>query len=184
MLWKPSQDFTRAGTGVDPSFSYIGTVVDNSDPQQLSRVRVRVQALHGSEASGVPDSKLPWARQISLPFIGTTALEGTSSGGGFFGVPAVGTQVELTFPQGDIYAPQYSGAPMHAQSKVAMQQAEDYPSNFGFTSSEEYTDDRSRINKIFLFLFNCREQSTTNLCLWSDLHEIRAINQFDFKASR
>ena len=53
---------------------FIGIVVDNNDPLQLDRVRVRIHGVHGVSTEDIDTVDLPWA-QVSIP-----VTEGGSSG--------------------------------------------------------------------------------------------------------
>tara|TARA_B100000519_G_C14168838_1_gene402876 strand:- start:58 stop:999 length:942 start_codon:yes stop_codon:yes gene_type:complete len=53
---------------------FIGVVVDNNDPLQLDRVRVRIHGIHGTSTENIDTPDLPWA-QVSIP-----VTEGGSSG--------------------------------------------------------------------------------------------------------
>ncbi|HET6344124.1 MAG TPA: phage baseplate assembly protein V [Myxococcota bacterium] len=71
---------------------YLGVVTDRDDPEQLGRVRLRVE--------GLVEPQSGWAWPL-----------GTSGGGskdcGFFAVPEVGAEVAVFFRAGDIDAPHY-----------------------------------------------------------------------------
>jgi len=74
---------------------YLGVVVDNSDPKNLSRVRARVAEVFGDEETG-------WCLPCS-PYAG--------SGIGLAAVPPVGSYVFVEWPAGDTTrAPIWSGA--------------------------------------------------------------------------
>ena len=68
-------------------FAYIGTVEDNEDPEDLGRVRVRIEAFHGD----APTENLPWAR---------TPARGVGFGQGPQPVPQTGVDVLVVFEQG------------------------------------------------------------------------------------
>lgn len=79
---------------------YIGTVVSNDDPKNLGRIKVTVPNLIEG-----PTADLPWCvrdKQSTL---------GSSSSGGIWAVPRVGTKVEIEFLNEDPYFPMYSDAP-------------------------------------------------------------------------
>lgn len=46
---------------------FIGTVVNNSDPTQSYRVKVRIPELH---PASIPDKDLPWAAKVDASFMG------------------------------------------------------------------------------------------------------------------
>lgn len=89
-----------AGKNVEQDFYYIednelewpGVVVDTNDPFKKGRVKVDVARFF----SGIPVEDIPWAwpRQ--------------SSDGRDFRIPEKGKVINVTFPSGDIYHPEYS----------------------------------------------------------------------------
>jgi uncharacterized protein involved in type VI secretion and phage assembly len=87
---------------------YVGQVVDNEDPQNQDRVRLRVPML------GLPTGKdtLPnWARPVQLgPF-----TPGNNKGSTF--VPRVGDWVNVTFENGNSSTPQYSTGGWYAKGE-------------------------------------------------------------------
>lgn len=72
---------------------YRGTVVDNKDPQQQGRIRVRVPDVLGNVTS---DWALPCA-----PYIGKRT--------GFYAIPSIGTSVFVEFEAGDTARPIWVG---------------------------------------------------------------------------
>jgi len=78
---------------------YRGLVVDNNDPQQLGRVKVKIYPMLAEVAT----DSLPWAVPM-YPIV-----EGAGSGIGYFAVPDINTMVYILFEQGDIYQPVYIG---------------------------------------------------------------------------
>lgn len=72
---------------------YRGTVVDNVDPAQLGRLRVRVPDVTGAEES-------PWALPCA-PMAGNNA--------GILAIPAIGAQVWVEFERGDASFPIWVG---------------------------------------------------------------------------
>jgi len=53
---------------------FIGTIVDNTDPLRLDRVKVRIHGLHTKDTRLISNDDLPWA-QVNIP-----VTEGGSSG--------------------------------------------------------------------------------------------------------
>ncbi len=73
------------------SFLYIGLVTDREDPENLGRVRIKIEGLVDPTT---------WAFPLGVPFGGTAQR-------GFFAPPVVGAAVGVLFNQGDIEAPYY-----------------------------------------------------------------------------
>jgi len=90
--------------------SWLGEVVDNSDPLLLGRVRVRVFGKFDTRENPydpasryvIPDDSIPWAFPRGY-FSG-----GSSSGSGSFSVPKTGSVVNVSFDNGNPYYPEYS----------------------------------------------------------------------------
>jgi len=91
---------------------WLGRVEDNADPLFEGRCRVRVYGkmdqrvdLEDPESDFVlPTDKLPWARAANAN------TGGSDSGGGTFDPPKLGTVVEVTFDNGNLYSPVYHHA--------------------------------------------------------------------------
>lgn len=77
---------------------YRGLVVDNEDPMNIGRVKVRVYSIHG--VSDIADEDLPWATYCS-PF-------GSANSGSFI-IPEVNNTVYVAFEGGDQQYPLYLG---------------------------------------------------------------------------
>jgi hypothetical protein len=75
---------------------YSGQVVDNNDPDQQGRVRIRIFGVFDED---IPDNNLPWAIP-DFNFIGSTL--------GSFVVPPLETLVKVYFENDDIYLPRYT----------------------------------------------------------------------------
>lgn len=73
---------------------YRGFVVDNSDPEQLGRIRLRVPSILGDSVTG-------WALPC-LPFGGLADQ-------GFFMVPEASSQVWVEFEEGELSHPIWTG---------------------------------------------------------------------------
>lgn len=76
---------------------FIGVVINPNDPTFAGRCQVRVLGL----MDDIEDEYLPWATQISSCVF-------SYNGAGSISVPKQGTFVKITFPNGDIYSPEYS----------------------------------------------------------------------------
>jgi len=87
------------GTKSSLNGMYRGVVVDNRDPIQMGRCRVRCYSLHGDEQV-TPDDQIPFANYI-------TPEAGSDSGS--FSPPDVGSKVWILFERGDPQLPLYMG---------------------------------------------------------------------------
>ncbi len=86
---------------------FIGTVVDNNDPQQLQRVRVTIDGLYGG-----PVTDLPWvAPKVGYGF-------GNAGGAGRVAVPLLNSKVYVELQAGDSQYPVYTGNVVHADAPV------------------------------------------------------------------
>ena len=79
---------------------YRALVVDNDDPDQLGRVKIRIPGVLGT-GDQIPVNYLPWA----VP--ATSIFTGSGSDYGNFAVPEVGSYVFVFFEAEDIYQPVY-----------------------------------------------------------------------------
>ena len=102
-------------------YLYRGVVLENKDPKNLGRCKVRVPSIHGGE---VPPEYLPWARGISNITIGPK--KGSAS------VPDIGDIVWILFESGDKDSPVYIGGthslkdiPIDLNKVVLYQEEED-----------------------------------------------------------
>jgi hypothetical protein len=77
----------------------VGTVVDNKDPKQWGRVRVRVAQVF----EGIANEHLPWA----LPSLAHPG--GASAAHGRFEVPEIGAKVLVEFQNESVLHPMYKG---------------------------------------------------------------------------
>jgi len=104
---------------------YRGKVLDNLDPSQLGRIKIRVYPMFAGITDG--DSTLiPWA----TPAMGLNV--GAGLGFGTFCVPDVGANVWVFFEMGDIYQPVYfaeatDGLKGLPTSRISGTDPEDYP---------------------------------------------------------
>lgn len=82
---------------------FFGVVVDRNDPQQLGRVRIKVQQFHDNEnTQELPDELLPWAIPI-VPVISASIATGPKKEIGLAPVgPIEGTTVFGFFADGSI----------------------------------------------------------------------------------
>lgn len=75
-----------------------GIVIDNKDPMNLRRVKVKVEGV----LEGEDNDAFPWASPASGQGTGRRANNGS------FNVPKLFSTVLVSFPNGDIYTPEYS----------------------------------------------------------------------------
>jgi hypothetical protein len=91
---------------------WLGHVEDTEDPNFDGRCRIRVfgkmdQRIDLEDPNSefvIPTDKLPWARPSNLN------TGGSDSGGGSFDPPKLGSIVEITFDNGNLYSPVYGHA--------------------------------------------------------------------------
>jgi hypothetical protein len=102
---------------------YLGTVVSNTDPKQLGRVKCTVPGLFTGDAT-----TLPWV------YPKNPAGQGGRADTGGMEVPEVDSTLIIEFPFGDIYSPFYTG---FWQSEGTHQGTfnEDYPFSYGSTNA-------------------------------------------------
>ncbi len=103
--------------------SYLGDVEENEDPDKLGRLKVRI-----SIYEDIPTDKLPWSYPQSPTFLGN------SKDSIAFSVPEIGSQVKVTFPTKDKYAPFYGSSDITKSNKCSFFD-EDYPHSYGFKDS-------------------------------------------------
>jgi hypothetical protein len=99
----------------DLTREYLGVVVDNNDPKKLGRVKVTIDGLLEGSAS-------------DLPFVQSKMNPD------FFMVPEVGDKLRITFRDGDIYMPEYSGY-YHTTETHNSEFDTDYPNSLGIERS-------------------------------------------------
>ena len=137
-----------------PSLSdtYIGEVTDNNDPKKLGRVKVQIPLYEDMD-----DSDFPWAYPLLSTFLGNSpnSIE--------FNVPEIGSQVRVSFPTQDIYAPYYSGCEMNERNKCTFFD-EDYPNCYGTKDSVGNFKKINKKTKTATF----QHSSTTNLEVTED----------------
>lgn len=79
---------------------WLGPVVDNNDPEQLGRCRIKVYSLFDE----LEDSAVPWSFPVS-----NNSFAGGAGGFGSLSIPKIGTIVRVQFSEGNIYSPEYYG---------------------------------------------------------------------------
>jgi uncharacterized protein involved in type VI secretion and phage assembly len=89
---------------------YPGIVIDNKDPLQQGRVKIRVEQIFGTEQDGISNSDLPWAFPC-FPFIGKNS--------GFFMIPEIGTGIWIMFLAGYTDSPIWIGSWVSNKEKLS-----------------------------------------------------------------
>lgn len=79
---------------------WLGPVVDNNDPEQLGRCRIRVYTLFDDLA----DDQVPWAFPVT-----NNSFAGGAGGFGSISIPKIGAIVRVQFSEGNLYSPEYYG---------------------------------------------------------------------------
>jgi len=103
---------------------YTGKVINNNDPLQLGRCRIRVFSIFDDT---IPDTDLPWAIP-DMSFVGSKI--------GSFIVPPVDALVNVYFDKGDIYCPRYNSKVVDT-ANPSTQSTTDYPNNMVFFETDE-----------------------------------------------
>ena len=88
---------------------WVGLVEDTEDPNFEGRIKVRVYGkldarVDSTDPSSdyiIPTDNLPWARPAN------SLTGGSATGGGRLDIPKLGSEIQITFDNGDIYAPTY-----------------------------------------------------------------------------
>jgi hypothetical protein len=81
---------------------FIGEVVDNNDPEQEGRCKIKVFGLF--DGDDISPESIPWAQ----PF-GRKMFAGGGNGGyADISVPKIGTYLRVQFAEGDLMAPEYT----------------------------------------------------------------------------
>ena len=91
---------------VDYTAFYRGTVVDNSDPMNMGRVRVRVPQIYGSEEQRDKDIYVP---TYAIPWATSAIMAGAGNNTGAYLIPNVGDSVFITYENADPNLPLYFG---------------------------------------------------------------------------
>jgi hypothetical protein len=77
--------------------TWLGEVVDITDPLKIGRVKVKVFG----KFDQIPTEDIPWA------YPGNNSTGSSATGGGFFSVPKLKSIVSIKFDQGNLYHPEY-----------------------------------------------------------------------------
>lgn len=102
--------------------NYRATVLNNSDPLQLGRVKAEVIPYF----IGIDETLIPWA----VPKNGMSG--GAGAGFGVSDIPAVGSEVWVFFEFGDVYQPVYDGGASNGVMGLPSFITTNYPNTRGF----------------------------------------------------
>ena len=108
---------------------WVGTVISNTDPQQLGRCQVRIYGLHTDNLEDIPQEALPWAS--------TLRIGGGASGIGPFAVYVPGTIVLGIMLDTAGQQPVIIGSLDHIASKSETQKTDPTITNFPFPPDNE-----------------------------------------------
>lgn len=114
--------------GIDPTKPHIGLVVDNNDPEQLYRVKIRIPLVH----DGIKDEDLKWA--IPEDNMHGRGLKGGGLGRSvsLLGIPKKGHYVSVYFRHsGDPNLPSYSHRVPVTGKTVPEEFETNYPNRYG-----------------------------------------------------
>ncbi len=100
---------------IDEHREYIGTVIENMDPDRAGRCKVKVAEF----MEGLDENFIPWA---------TPGMGGTFAGDGLgsLSIPKKGTTVRVKFKNGDLKAPEYFGV-QKVDKNLSHEIESDYP---------------------------------------------------------
>lgn len=101
--------------------SFIGTVVDNDDPERLQRVKVLIPGLLEAEPS-----LLPWIAPSLHSYFGVTTNAGEMQ------VPVLGSTLEVVFQRGDLNYGMYRGYLHTARHAPDPDLLKNYPNRRGW----------------------------------------------------
>lgn len=96
---------------------WLGEVVDNNDPENSFRCKIRVNRLYDE----LEIEDIPWAHPISNSTFSSTENGGFGNGS----VPKIGTKVRVRFNSGDRYAPEYF-AVQNVNQELSNELGDDY----------------------------------------------------------
>jgi hypothetical protein len=109
---------------------FSALVVENNDPKQKGRIKIRIDGLH----SDVPNGDLPWA----LPLINLSVLD----------IPQKNKNVWVQFQQGKESEPVYLGYILKTNMYNGTVLAEDYPDTRGFYDGTNWITINYKTGKI------------------------------------
>ncbi len=121
---------------------YRGEVVDNNDPDQAGRIKVRVFGIFKDELSV---ASLPWAVPAWATFVGSGV------GYGHFAVPEIGTHVFIFFESGDVYQPVYFAEAPDKVHGLPSERTTNYPDRKIWKTANGiviYVDDKDKVVRL------------------------------------
>lgn len=135
----------NANSGKRPptSRNHKAIIVDNNDPEKLGRVKIRIPGfIEGS------DEDLPWSYPTPEIFQGGSKRSLKMS------VPKKGTHINVSFPDGNLYNPRYSGSDIDKKNAALDKFKEDYPHTRGWVDEsgnyELYNDKTGKFKSGFV----------------------------------
>jgi hypothetical protein len=121
---------------------FIGTVVNNNDPEQAYRVTVRITPFHDA----LPDNNLPWAARVGPTFLGFGDSDIDHA------VPEVGTKVLVMAVNNNPNSLLYLGS-LYSKNKNAPS-GDQYLNNYGlYTRNGEFIG-VEKISNVFHMIWN------------------------------
>ena len=122
---------------------FIGTVVENVDPDHNYRVRVRIPKIHDK----IDDANLPWAARVDSAFMGVGDEQDLKHS-----VPEKDTKVLILAMENDINSLLYIGC---LYKKTSLTPTNDeYTNNYGIYRKDGQFIGIAKIKKIFKMLFD------------------------------
>ena len=127
-------------------FTHLAVVTDVEDPEQRGRIKVACASLMGMDDSDEPREYPNWV-EPSIGYRTSSANPDEDGEGGvcgFFGVPGVGTTVELEITEGSTFDqspgqsgigapdPRYKGCLINAGESIGGDFTTNYPNRFGW----------------------------------------------------
>jgi len=123
-LEETMRDYIDGTPDDQEDYIYTGIVVDNKDPDQEGKCRIRVYSIFSND---IPDKDLPWALP-DFAFVGSKV--------GSFTVPPVGAIVNVYFDKGNIYLPHYTTKAVD-RNHLPTQRKKDYPDNIVLIETDD-----------------------------------------------
>ena len=132
---------TKINTNIFTNPFNVGTVVDNNDPTNSYRVRVKIDLIHDN----IPNDKLPWAARVGPGFMGFGNADIDHA------IPEVGTKVLTLFIANDPNSILYLGTLYKNNS--ATPSGDDYLGSYGiYTQNGEFIG-VDKVNKTLKMIY-------------------------------